>query len=267
MIGELARKIDAIILLEGGVLSHAYYQLMQTNAIVEVLRPFDDSEDKREFYKLVRDKVPFNIENGGEIVRKTRLSGESFLKALQEKLIEESFEVLDAADKDSILGELADVNEVIDGILNLIGAKRYELDQRQDKKRWKAGGFEDGIVLLETRNPLPTKKEKNPIEPVFDDFDKIDSKANSPISFTDLYEISHAIEKWSDKREHQAAREVILNMVFPTILDSWTANTPDTIIDSDSGNIIRVKIKGKRMGAKLKIELSLFTHQKQLKLF
>jgi len=150
-IGELAKKIGAVILLEGGVLSHVYYQLMQTNAIVEVLRPFNDNEDKQEFYKLVRDKVPYNIFNGGEIVRQTHLSGELFLRALKEKLIEESFEVLDAADKDSIIGELADVNEVIDGILTLIDASRDDLNQRQEIKRNKAGGFKEGLVLLAGR--------------------------------------------------------------------------------------------------------------------
>ena len=58
MVGELTKKMNAIILLEGGVLSHAYYQLMRTNAIIEVLQPFEDYEDKREFYKIVRDKIP-----------------------------------------------------------------------------------------------------------------------------------------------------------------------------------------------------------------
>jgi len=41
-IGEIARKISAVILLEGGVLSHAYYQLIETKAVVEVLNPFGE---------------------------------------------------------------------------------------------------------------------------------------------------------------------------------------------------------------------------------
>lgn len=266
-IGELARKIDAIILLEGGILSHAYYQLMQTSAVVEVLLPFEDFEDKQEFYKLVRDKVPSNIENGGEIVRKTLLSGDFFLNALREKLIEEAFETLDATDKDSIIGELADVSEVIDGILSLLGVSRDKLKQQQDKKREKAGGFREGVVLLETRNPFPAKKDENFNAPLFDKLDSIDNANVAPISMNELLELSHGIEKWSDKREHQAASEAILRVVIPTIGDSWSADTPETVIDSDSGNIIRAKIKGKRLGAKLEIELSIFTQLKQLKLF
>jgi hypothetical protein len=50
-IGELVKKIDAVILLEGGVLSHAYYQLVETGAVVEVLHPFDNmDENPQEFY-------------------------------------------------------------------------------------------------------------------------------------------------------------------------------------------------------------------------
>ena len=266
-IGELARKIDAIILLEGGILSHAYYQLMQTKAIVEVLLPFEDFEYKQEFYKLVRDKVPSNIENGGEIVRKALLSGDFFLSALREKLIEEAFEALDAADKDSIISELADVSEVIDGILSLLSVSRDDLRQQQNRKRERAGGFKKGIVLLETQNPLPAKKDDKSSAPLFDSSGQIDNVNSTPISMTELFELSHDIEKWSDKREHQAASEVILHIVVPTLRNSWEANTVGTVIDSDSGNTIRAKITGKRLGSRLEIELSIFTQQKQLKLF
>ncbi len=266
-IGALAHEIDAIILLEGGILSHAYYQLMQTKAIVEVLLPFEDFEDKQEFYKLVRDKVPTNIEKGGETVRKTLLSGDYFLKALQEKLIEESFETLDAADKDSIIGELADVSEVVDGILSLLNVSREELKQHQDRKRDKAGGFKEGVVLLETQNPFPAKKMEKAGVSLFDTPDAIDNLTNTSISMPELFELSHGIEKWTDRREHQAASEVILRIVIPTIGDSWSAETPETVIDAESGNIIRAKITGKRFGARLEIVLSIFTQLKQLKLF
>ena len=147
LIGELCQKIGAVILLEGGVLSHAYYQLMETNAIVEVLQPFEDFDDTREFNKLVRDKVALNIEQGGEIVSTVKLSGESLLRALREKLIEEAFEVLDSIDQDSIVGELADVAEVVDGILSHISVGKDKLIQRQKQKREKTGGFKNGMKL------------------------------------------------------------------------------------------------------------------------
>ncbi len=266
MVGELTKKMNAIILLEGGVLSHAYYQLMRTNAIIEVLQPFEDYEDKREFYKIVRDKIPYNIEKGGEDVRKTRLSGEFLLRALREKLVEESFEVLDASDQDSIVGELADVAEVVEGILSLIRVNRDELHRRQDKKREKAGGFKEGVVLLETRNPLPTIKDTSDENTLFD-LNKLLKINHLSIDPREVVELSHTIDKWSDRKEHQAAIESILHLVIPMIRDNWTASSPETVIDPDSGSVALIKVTGKRTGAKLEIALSIFTHQKQLKLF
>lgn len=265
MIGELAQKIDAVILLEGGVLSHAYYQLLQTNAVVEVIHPFDDFEDKREFNKLVRDKVPYNIERGGEIVSKTRLPGEPFLRALREKLVEEALEALDANDQDSIIGELADVSEVIDGILSLLRVKKRDLWQRQTQKREKAGGFKDGVVLLRTSNPLLTKKDTNVDLTLFEDVSNTNQQENAPFDVRELSELSQILDKWNDRREHDAATEIVLRVMVPLVRDNWTASTPETVLESDSTNIFIAKITGVRLGSKCQIELSIF-HQKQLKL-
>lgn len=267
LIGELTQKIGAIILLEGGVLSHAYYQLIQTKATVEVLKPFEGFEDKREFNKLVRDKVPSNVERGGEVVRKASLSGEFKLRALREKLVEEGFEVLDATVQESIIEELADVYEIIDGILSTLGVNRNNLRQRQIRKRKKAGGFTDGLVLLETRNPPPTTKVRDSGDTLFDHLSQPDTRDIKAIDDREVIELSHAIQKWSDRREHQGAAEVILKLVVPMVRDTWTAITPETIIESDLGNVLRAKIKGKRLGTKIQIELSFFIPQKQLKLF
>lgn len=268
-IGKLSKEIDAIILLEGGVLSHAYYQLLETNAIVEVLHPFDNVEDKREFNKLVRDKVVDNIKYEGEIVNSTQLSGEHLLRALKEKLIEESFEVLDAIDSDSIVDELADVSEVIDGILSNLDESRDELLQRQKQKREKAGGFKDGTILLETKNPIPTSKETQAEEYLLEE---ASSDGLMAYRFTDgskVIEGGHKIDKSSDRREHKAATEVLLRLVIPMVRDNWNASAPKITFDLDSKKGVQAKITGKRMGAKIQLELSIYTQQnpKQLLLF
>ena len=252
-IGQLAQKIDAVILMEGGVLSHAYYQLMQTNATVEVKHPFEDLEDKQEFNKLVRDKVPSNIEFGGEIVNKARLSGETLLRALREKLVEEAFEVLEATDQESIVMELADVTEIVEGILSQLGVSRHDLEQRQEKKREKAGGFREGVVLLETRNPLAVDKKVNLTGTLFND-DR------------EIKELAYKIKEWSDRREHQAATEVILHLVIPMVREQWTASTPETVVDLESGSVALAKITGKRVGSDLHIKLSVFSPGKQPRL-
>lgn len=267
-IGKLTQQIDAIILLEGGVLSHAYYQLMQTNAIVEVLHPFGDFEDRREFNKLVRDKVPSTIERGGEVVSKARLLGEYLLRALREKLIEEVFEVLDAVDQESIVDELADVIEIVDEIISQLGVSRAELLQRQDQKRERSGGFKDGLVLLKTENPLPTKRDAN-TGTLFGDFSPSNERDIFHIDGREVIKLNRTIDKWSDRREHQAASESILSLEVPMARDSWEAHTTIMAIESCSDNDThaKVKITGKRQGSKLKISLSIFTPQKQLKLF
>lgn len=267
LIGESAKKIDAVILLEGAILSHAYYQLIKSNAVVEVLHPFGDFDDKQEFNKLVRDKIPLNIEHRGEVVTEAHLSGEFLLRALREKLTEEAFEVLDAIDQNSIVDELADVSEVIDGLLSHLGISRDELKQRQEIKRERAGGFKNGLVLLETRNPLPIKKDVCTDNILFDNKPGAENRESIPLDGRELIEISHRIDKSTDRREHQAATEVILRLLIPMVRESWAASTPETVIDSDSGDVIKAEIIGTRLSSKLRIELSIFSQQKQLKLF
>ena len=262
-IGELAKKIDAIILLEGGVLSHAYYQLMQTQATIEVVNPFERLEGKREFFKLVRDKVPDNIISGGENVSTAKLSGSLLLRALREKLVEEAFEVLDAVDQEAILGELADISEVIDGILDTLSCSREDLRTKQDQKRERAGGFANGTVLLKTANPALTKTKEDTSIGLFD---QDENNTTVPIMPHDIFDLAHTVNKWSDRREHSAAKEVLLKLDVPLIRDSWTASTPETVVEAGNTTIVRAEVVGKRNGSRMEIQLSVF-QSKQGKLF
>lgn len=265
-IGELTKKLNGVIMLEGGVLSHAYYQLVQTNAVVEIVHPFKASEGKIEFNKLVRDKIPSNIEQKGEAAGSTHSTGEYLLRLLREKLIEESFEVLDAVDQDAIIGELADVSEVIEGILSHIGISKAELDQIQRKKREQAGGFRDGTILIDTRNPLPTDK----VDSVGDLFGGMDSERALLNAVTErpLFELDHnKIEKWSDKKQHPASVETIMRLSIPAARDNWTAQSSDSAIVANSSSKIHIKLTGTRVGSRQQIELSIFRPNKQLVLF
>lgn len=264
-IGQLAKEIDAVILLEGGVLSHAYYQLMETNAIVEVRHPFSDFEDSQEFNKLVRDKVATNISHGGEVVKMAKLYGEFFLRALKEKLIEEAFEVLDSVDQKAIIGELADVNEVIDGILSQLNVDKVELHRQQELKREKAGGFKSGVILQRTENPLPTKVEIH--NQLFSDFEQnLEGESSLPDAIKAIKD-SRYIHKWSDRRRHAAALETILRLTVPMTIDKWTETSPQIEIDSGMDGTIRAKVTGTRKGSKIQIEISFYIPNQQLKLF
>ena len=158
-----------------------------------------------------------------------------------------------------------DIVEIVDKILCQLGLGRDELQKRQDKKRERTGGFQDGLVLLETKNPLLTKRGVD-ADALFPDFSLKDS---FHIDVREVIELSRTLGKWSDRREHQAATETILKLVVPMTRDSWAANTPEIVTKSESDNIVhaKAKITGKRSGANLQISLSIFTPQRQLKLF
>lgn len=259
-IGDLVKKIDAVIFLEGAILSHAYYQLVQTGANVETDTTFKGDNEQQVFNKLVRDKIPQKIESGGELVKAERLIGDDLLRALCEKLVEESLEVLDAKDHDSIIEELSDVQEVIDGILNSLKADMSEVTKAKERKLNKVGGFKDGIVLVKTTNPLPSTKYN------------LDSSQNSlPLNETQNafnyapYRRSETIiNKWTDKREHAAAKEILLKITAPIVLDSWKSETPKFSVGDQtiSAEITTIRKKGD-----LEISLSVFAQQTQLKLF
>lgn len=257
-IGELTKKIGAVILLEGGTLSHAYYQLMQTEAIVEVVYPFDASEEKREFNKLVRDKIPEKIQQGGESVRVTQLFGDQLLRVLREKLVEEAYESLAASNHNEIVDELADVEEVIEGILKQLKVTRKELSERQKTKNNKAGGFDEGYVLLDTNNPSPTRRTvPNDLLPF--QAESLPSSGAPTIEHVSQSAPVSVLAKWSDRREHGSTNEQLLNLVVSLVSDNWTADSPDLILGEKGSGTIHARVQGKREGANLHLDISVFS--------
>jgi predicted house-cleaning noncanonical NTP pyrophosphatase (MazG superfamily) len=78
------------------------------------------------------------------------VSPEKTLELLKDKLLEESQEVLEAyskEDKSHLKEELADVIEVIDGILYHNNISLDEVLAIRDAKKAKKGGFEKGLYL------------------------------------------------------------------------------------------------------------------------
>jgi len=105
---------------------------------------FIKGDDSMKVYnKLVRDKIPEIIKEKGDLAETRELSDLEYLKELNKKLKEEVVEYL----KDNNVEELADIVEVIYGILN---AKNISLDEfekiRKDKVD-KRGAFSKKIFL------------------------------------------------------------------------------------------------------------------------
>ncbi len=141
-IGIASKDLGANILLEGGVLSHAYYQLVRTGAKVEVRHAFEKKQSL-EFNKLVRDKIPEKIERNGEDAITAQLDKNILSQLLKRKLVEEALEVLDSECDEELIVELADILEVFDGILEqhqiniqtVLKQKEKSEKKQEDSKR------------------------------------------------------------------------------------------------------------------------------------
>lgn len=101
---------------------------------------------KFKFDKLVRDKIVDNqIASGAKPIYHT-LGHEAHIKALVDKIIEEAQEI-NGADKDDITSEIADVQQAIDDLIELVGSAPDVVADAQKKKSDKAGAFKKGIYV------------------------------------------------------------------------------------------------------------------------
>jgi len=232
-VGTIANNLGATIMLEGGMLSHAYYQLKRTGVGIELENPFDEVIADTQYNKLVRDKIPEKIKSGGETVVTDKLSDDDLFKQLKIKLIEEAFEVLSTDNANDLIHEIADVLEVIDSIVRQQKLSKEAIDTAQANKREKVGGFEEGILLEKTAlqiskdsELLPSKERKEPL-----------------LTGTSKGDV---ITKWIE---------------MPLYLQEWSAP-----IQPDRRTDINVTVKGKRENATLKIEVRIHKG-KQLSLF
>ncbi|MBY0246553.1 MAG: nucleoside triphosphate pyrophosphohydrolase [Nitrospiraceae bacterium] len=152
-LAKLAANHKFVIVLSGGILSHAYYLLTKGGAQVECIDLFGIEEDRVDYNKIVRDKIPEIIAKRGEQSEILNLQGEALITALKQKLVEEAFEALDAKSGDDLVGELADVSEVIDALCSSLKISDTNLTAVKKEKHRKRGGFEKGIMLARTTSP------------------------------------------------------------------------------------------------------------------
>ena len=245
-IGKLANDMFVPIVLEGGILSHAYYQLNRTGAAIEVRNIFDSNLFDVEHKKLVRDKIPNKIEKGGELAITKKLSDNELFEQLRLKLVEETFEVLDANDRDELIQELADVLEVIDNIASRQHINMDTINFAKIKKREKVGSFKEGILLQQTLLPL--------------------CKSAADMLKTYLYK-EETLTSWVDKQETPDYKKIFQRVKVPTYLKQW--NTQFTVKGLDNHSDSYIVLKAKRIKASLQIEISIEDDKdhEQLKLF
>jgi predicted house-cleaning noncanonical NTP pyrophosphatase (MazG superfamily) len=98
------------------------------------------------YNKLVRDKITDIIEADGRIAKYRILDDNEYRKELNKKLQEEVKEYLD----DNNIEELADIVEVIYGILNSMNVSINEFERIRINKQEERGAFEKKIYLEES---------------------------------------------------------------------------------------------------------------------
>ncbi len=99
------------------------------------------------FNKLVRDKIPAVIEANGEQAKTRILTDDEYRAELNKKLLEEVAEY----SADNNVEELADIVEVVYGILNSMGISIEEFEIIRKAKVDKRGAFQERIFLEETK--------------------------------------------------------------------------------------------------------------------
>ena len=99
------------------------------------------------YNKIVRDKIPEIIKQKGEIPVTHIADEEEYWQKLKEKLKEEVDEFLENSSEE----ELADILEVVYAICDYMKTEKEKLETIRQKKSEERGGFENRIILDETK--------------------------------------------------------------------------------------------------------------------
>ncbi|MFS0556890.1 phosphoribosyl-ATP pyrophosphohydrolase [Brevibacillus sp. 179-C9.3 HS] len=104
------------------------------------------------YNKLVRDKIPQIIESQGKKAEYRVLCDVEYKAMLDQKLHEELSEYLTASEEEKI-AELADLIEVVYGVLESKGISVEVFEKVRITKREERGGFKEKLFLESVSDP------------------------------------------------------------------------------------------------------------------
>lgn len=127
------------------------------------------------YNKLVRDKIPQNIEALGKRCDYYVLNEEEYKKELDKKLLEEANEFI----ADHSTEEMADLIEVVEAIKKSNNLKNEEIEKVRLEKKAKKGGFEEKLYLVEVEeevgNEIEDKNKENKQQVLWENLQETDS--------------------------------------------------------------------------------------------
>ena len=178
-VAELATSPNIPVAFQGSTLQHVYYQLKDAGVRVLCVDPVVDSRKEQRSFdgKLVRDRIPEDIKKKGEEVHVEIISGKELAEKIEQKIIEEAYEIYWSGSREELIDELADVFEVLDRLMSERDIDLSSVEKRRIQKREERGGFEKGIVLNHTHY-LPLIKAENyrPSERNYSAFEDMESR-------------------------------------------------------------------------------------------
>jgi predicted house-cleaning noncanonical NTP pyrophosphatase (MazG superfamily) len=151
-VAAVSRELTAPIILRGSTLAHAYYQLQKAGCTVipSSARQIKRTRSIAPMGKLVRDKVPAKIRRSEESAWTQQMPNQQVVSFLVGKLVEELLEFRRATNLRERREELADALEVLLALVKRADLSLDEVNAEADRKRAKAGGFDQGVILFET---------------------------------------------------------------------------------------------------------------------
>jgi predicted house-cleaning noncanonical NTP pyrophosphatase (MazG superfamily) len=150
-VGEFAYEYHIPVDLEGSHLSHSFYLLQSAGASVRCVDVWQRRGRRRTFGgKLVRDLIPIRIARHGEIASTHTVTKKDLAALIKAKAIEEAVEYYWSEGQAEGAEELADLLELVRAGATALDVGMEAIEELAIRKRVERGGFEKGIVLVET---------------------------------------------------------------------------------------------------------------------
>lgn len=144
---EKRREKGVEMLKNGSTVGEIMEELNFTYAEVKKMALENSKTNIITYNKLVRDKVPSIIENSGHKANFRVLNEDEYTHALKDKLIEETYELINAIKRSEIIEELADIATVLMSIMSDYGITEETVIDTANKKAEEKGLFTQGYFL------------------------------------------------------------------------------------------------------------------------